>query len=293
MKRGILLAAYGFGNIRGASALRAVQAAAEARFSLPVRWAFTSETMRMRLAGSRTKSDSVLKALKRMRFERYTHVAVQPLHLIPGMEYEAVADECRAGMEDEGFSVSLGMPLLSAFDDHAIACAAHTLIRHISPLRAPSEPVIYMAHGSRHTCDILYRRLEDAVRNADRHIYIACMVGRDLRPKEGSDASIDGLDILLPALSRELCPPRRVWLIPLLSLVGRHALEDMAGAAPDSWKSRIENAGYTCLAELRGLADDPAFIELWLDRLEEAIAKLNNAAAPNPLLSPQKNLPAQ
>ena len=87
MKRGILLAAYGFGNIRGASALRAVQAAAEARFSLPVRWAFTSETMRMRLASSRTKSDSVIKALKRMRFERYTHVAVQPLHLIPGMEY--------------------------------------------------------------------------------------------------------------------------------------------------------------------------------------------------------------
>ena len=291
MKRGILLAAYGFGNIRGASALRAVQAAAEARFSLPVRWAFTSETMRMRLASSRTKSDSVIKALKRMRFERYTHVAVQPLHLIPGMEYGAVAAECRAGMEDDGLAVSLGMPLLSGPGDHAIACAAHTLIRHLSPLRAPDEPVIYMAHGSRHECDILYRRLADAVRELDAHIHIACMVGRGLRRAEENALPSDGLDILLPALAQEAPPSRRVWLMPLLSLVGRHTLEDMAGTAPGSWKSRIEAAGYRCQAELRGLADDPAFIDLWLDRLDEALAALDDPALPLPCppLFPQSN----
>ena len=98
MKRGILLVAYGSGNMRGTAALRAVQTAAEARFGLPVRWAYTSEPMRLRLAKSRTKSDSVLKALSRMRFERYTHVAVQPLHLIPGDEFSAVAEDCSAAM---------------------------------------------------------------------------------------------------------------------------------------------------------------------------------------------------
>ena len=50
MKRGILLVAYGSGNMRGTAALRAVQTAAEARFGLPVRWAYTSEPMRLRLA---------------------------------------------------------------------------------------------------------------------------------------------------------------------------------------------------------------------------------------------------
>ena len=276
MKRGILLVAYGCGNIRGASALRSVQAAAEARFRLPVRWAFTSETMRLRLASSRTKSDSVLKALKRMRFERYTHVTVQPLHIIPGMEYSAVAADCRAVMQEGSLEVGLGRPLLSGHDTDAsgVAEAAETLLRHISPLRSPDEPVICMAHGSRHECDILYRRLGNAVSTRDPRIHVACMVGSGMvRPDEATEASpaSDGLDMLLPVLAAETPPNRRVWLLPLLSVVGRHTLEDMAGTSPSSWKSRIEAAGFRCQAELRGLADDPAFINLWLNRLASAM----------------------
>ena len=280
MKRGVLLVAYGCGNVRGAAALRAVQAATEARFHLPVRWAFTSETMRMRLASSRTKSDSVLKALKRMSYERYTHVAVQPLHLIPGMEYSGVAADCRIIAEEGRLNVSLGLPLLSSLDpdDASVAQAAATLLKHISPLRSPGEPVVCMAHGSRHECDILYRRWGEAVRALDPHIHVACMVGSGMvRPDEATEEtpSFDGLDLLLPELSAEATPSGRVWLLPLLSVVGRHTLEDMAGSSPSSWKSRLESAGFRCQAELRGLADDPAFIDLWLGRLETALAALN------------------
>ncbi len=283
MKRGILLVAYGCGNIRGAAALRAVQTAAEARFRLPVRWAFTSETMRLRLASSRTKSDSVLKALRRMRFERYTHVAVQPLHIIPGMEYSAVAADCRAILEEGGLSVSLGRPLLSGLDPEApcVAEAAETLLNHISPLRSALEPVIFMAHGSRHECDILYRRLGSAVSARDARIHVACMVGSGMiRPDEATKnaPASDGLDLLLPSLRAETSPESRVWLLPLLSVVGRHTLEDMAGSSPSSWKSRLEKAGFRCQAELRGLADDPAFIDLWLNRLASALETPDPAA---------------
>ncbi len=284
MKRGVLLVAYGCGNIRGAAALRAVQAATEARFRLPVRWAFTSETMRLRLASSRTKSDSVLKALKRMRYERYTHVAVQPLHLIPGMEYDGVAADCRVIAKEGRMTVSLGRPLLSSLDpdDECVAQAAETLLRHISPLRSSHEPVVCMAHGSRHECDILYRRWGEAVRARDSHIHVACMVGSGMvRPDEATKETpaFDGLDMLLPALTAEAAPSGRVWLLPLLSVVGRHTLEDMAGPSPTSWKSRLEAAGFRCQAELRGLADDPAFVDLWLDRLEAALAALTIPAA--------------
>ena len=279
MKRGILLVAYGCGNIRGATALRSVQAAAETRFGLPVRWAFTSEAMRARLASSRTKSDSVLKALKRMRFERYTHVAVQPLHLIPGMEYGGVVADCRVIAEEGRMTVSLGRPLLSSLDpgDISVAKAAATLLKHISPLRSPQEPVVCMAHGSRHECDILYRRWGEAVRALDSRIHVACMVGSGMiRPDEATrDApASDGLDLLLPKLIEESAPGGRVWLLPLLSVVGRHTLEDMAGTSPVSWKTRLDAAGFRCQAELRGLADDPAFITLWLDRLEAALDAL-------------------
>lgn len=275
MKCGILLVAYGSGNMLGTAALRSVQAAAEARFRLPVRWAYTSEPMRLRLARSRTKSDSVVKALSRMRFERYTHVAVQPLHIIPGDEFAAVADDCAAAEKESGgtFRVGLGLPMLAEHDD-SVERAADTLLSHISPLRSPEEPVVYMAHGSRHESERLYRGLAEAVRRRDSLVHVACMIGPDT--PRGVDLNSpeypDGLSLLLPALQSSVPSSHRVWLLPLLSLVGRHTLEDMAGAAPESWKSRIEAAGWCCQPELRGLADDPTFVELWLDRLEQALA---------------------
>ena len=307
MKRGILLVAYGSGNLRGTAALRAVQSAAEARFGLPVRWAYTSEPMRLRLAKSRTKSDSVLKALSRMRFERYTHVAVQPLHLIPGDEFAAVAEDCAAAQAEASpeapFCVRLGLPMLACSGPSESAdclpeacgnapCAipsrpdpvartAETLISHISPLRSPDEPVIYMAHGSRHESEQLFRRLAEAVRALDPLVHVACMIGPDT-PRGvalGDPAWPDGLSLLMPQLQKEFPASHRIWLLPLLSLVGRHTLEDMAGAGPESWKSRIEAAGWCCQPELRGLADDPAFVELWLDRLQEALDSLERPAA--------------
>lgn len=279
MKRGILLVAYGSGNMRGTAALRAVQAAAEQRFGLPVRWAYTSEPMRLRLARSRTKSDSVLKALTRMRFERYTHVAVQPLHLIPGDEFAAVAEDCAAASTD-AFRVSLGRPML-AHDDDSVDRTAATLLRHISPLRTPDEPVVYMAHGSRSESEKLYRRLAETVHRLDRSVFVACMIGPDT-PRDvplDDPAWPDGLSLLLPSLLASVPPARRIWLLPMLSLVGRHTLDDMAGSSPSSWKKRIEAAGWSCLPELRGLADDPAFVDLWLDRLHEALEALASGAA--------------
>ena len=64
-KAGILIAAYGSSNMQSGQAIRNFQAKLERYFKIPVRIAFTSETLRKRLAHARTKSDSVLKALKK------------------------------------------------------------------------------------------------------------------------------------------------------------------------------------------------------------------------------------
>ena len=115
MKRGILLAAFGSGSSQGESTLRRFDAQVRKAFpDVSVRWAFTSMLMRERLASERKKSDSVHKALKKMAFEKFTHVAVQPVHVIPGLEYGDIvsdADELRA----DGMFASLvvGAPLLT------------------------------------------------------------------------------------------------------------------------------------------------------------------------------------
>lgn len=265
MKTGVLLVAYGASNYRGTDTLKRVQAQAESRFRLPVRWAFTSEALRNRLAQSRTKSDSVFKALKRMRFERYTHVAVQSLHVIPGQEYEGVAADCEAVRTEGGLTIAQGAPLLDQDATGAVEGVARLLLEHAPGQRKPEDLVLYMAHGSRSECGSLYHDLADALNRLDSSMFLATMVGS----RSGGGTAEDGLGMLFPRLLP--LRGRAVWLLPMLSLIGRHALSDMAGGEPDSWKSRLEQAGFPCHAELHSLAEDPAFIGAWLDRLECAL----------------------
>ena len=41
-------------------------------------------------------------------------------------------------------------------------------------------------------------------------------------------------------------------------VAGDHALNDMAGDGPESWKSRLEAAGYETECVLHGLGENPA-----------------------------------
>ena len=251
MKRGILLVAYGCGNIRGAAALRAVQAAAEARFGLPVRWAFTSEAMRARLAHSRTKSDSVLKALKRMRFERYTHVAVQPLYVVPGIEYGEIVEEIAAVRAEGALSaIGVGAPLLDGAT--ALERTGKALLMSLPPERRSDDAVLFMGHGSVHASERWYAELSRTLGERDPFVFLGTLRGQ-VRVEQ-----------VLPRLRK--LGVRRVWLMPLLAVVGRHALEDMAGDG-DSWKTRLESAGFSCFPVLRGLAESPGVAQLWLERL--------------------------
>jgi len=74
----ILLIAYGSCNAVGLAALRRFEERVRMRFpGRTVRWAYTSEHIRTRLASQvRAKSDSVTKALKRLILERFCPIAM-------------------------------------------------------------------------------------------------------------------------------------------------------------------------------------------------------------------------
>ena len=114
MKCAILLVAFGATGQQAQGALRDFDAQVRAAFpDKPVRWAYTSLLLRERLAQARQKSDSVLKALRRLQFEGFRQVAVQALHSIPGDEHgevRAVLDEVAA---TSALRVQLGAPLLN------------------------------------------------------------------------------------------------------------------------------------------------------------------------------------
>lgn len=253
MRRAILLAAFGAATPQGRQALRAFDGMVRARFpGWSVRWAFTSPLLRERLARARQKSDSVLKALTRLRFERYGTVVLQPLHTIAGAEHEEVC-AAAAAVHGPGLCCRVGAPLLASAAD--VEAAARALAGHLPPGREPAEDVVFMGHGARHAGGSRYADLAVALRGLDARLHVGTM-GDDL-----------ALDSILPRLTSA-----RVWLMPLLSVVGQHALRDMAGAGARSWRSRIEGAERECVPVLRGLAEYPGVAEIWLRHLEGAAA---------------------
>lgn len=83
-----------------------------------------------------------------MAFEKFTHVAVQPVHVIPGLEYGDIvsdADELRA---DGTFaSLVVGAPLLTE-SQASVDRAARALLAELPSGRAPASLCCSWATGA-------------------------------------------------------------------------------------------------------------------------------------------------
>lgn len=271
-KTGILLAAFGSSSLCGEKALASFAEKVRRVFpGIPVRWAYTSGHMRSRLAAAGKKTDSVKKALCRMGFERYTHVAVQSLHLIPGVEYQSLLEETEGAAREGGPKrIEVGLPLLH--DSGDVAQAAEALLAHLPTERESGEPVVCMGHGTWHTGAASYQALAERVSARDSRIFIGTLEGEHR------------IEHLLPVIARAAMPDKggeqgakNVWLLPLLSIIGKHAEKDMAGVHRESWRSCIEAAGLTCRPVLTGTVEYEGFARIWTAHLSDALNRLRAA----------------
>jgi len=261
MKKGILLVAFGSSRQEAHLSLRSFEIKVRDRFpGLPVRWAFTSGIVRGKLADAGKKTDSSDKALQKMLFERYTHVAVQSLHVITGKEYEELASDVQHfGARQDGFAAaSLGRPLIGGVED--VPRVVRAVMAHLPAERKPDEPVVLMGHGTWHAGDSLYDSLFEALQAADNNLFVATMDGR---------LTIAGVRDTLSARGAKRC-----WLMPLLALPGRHVHKDMCGEGPGSWVSILNAAGITTSCVTQGTAEYDDFADIWLDHLAEALERL-------------------
>jgi sirohydrochlorin cobaltochelatase len=63
------------------------------------------------------------------------------------------------------------------------------------------------------------------------------------------------LETLLPKLKQ--LKIKKIYLVPLMSVAGDHAKNDMAGDKPESWKSILTQNGYQCESILKGVPSQP------------------------------------
>lgn len=256
MKKAILLAAYGAGGVSGTRTLKLFESAVgQAVPNTSIRWAFTSMLMRSRLAQARKKTDSIKKALCRLGFEKFDSIAVQSLHVIPGVEYYALLEEIEAAKAAGApQDITVGKPLLS--DESDIQAAATALISCIPAQRKPEDGVIWAGHGTWHDGNISYRMLENAAQQYDKNIFLGTLSGAqgfDHAYQKIVDAGI-----------------KKVWLMPLLSVVGKHAAEDLGGTEDGAWRKELEKNGIECKPVIKGAIEYSAFTAIWVKHLLEA-----------------------
>jgi len=262
MKKGILLVAFGTSEASAKVSFQHIEAKVKKAFpGVDVRWAYTSNIIRHKLAGQGDIILSPAQALAKMMDEGYTHVAVQSLHTIPGEEYHELA------MTVNGFKTMpggfdrliLGFPLLGAQD--TVAKAVDAIFATLPKARKANDAVVLMGHGTHHPGNIYYSAMNWQLQQKDPNIIMGTVEGY---PELG--------DVIAWLKERKT---GKVWLMPFMSVAGDHAKNDMAGDEEDSWKSRLTKAGFSCQTVLKGTAEYDEFTDIWVEQLAKVVAHLN------------------
>lgn len=215
--------------------------------------AFTSGVIRRILKERGETVYSVAEALEELWKQGVTEVLVQPTHILCGHEYDKLKREAEPWW-DKFDALRIGRPLLTDTGDLQTLAA---VLSAAYPHQA-GETLVLFGHGTDHAADLVYPALQTAFRLAGRTDVLVGTV-------EGWPAFGDVL--------AQLKGGKTVHLVPLMLVAGDHALNDMAGADPDSWKSRLEAEGFAVRASLRGLGVMPAVQAMYRAHLEEELRK--------------------
>ncbi|MBR6393480.1 MAG: sirohydrochlorin cobaltochelatase [Ruminococcus sp.] len=201
--------------------------------------------------------DDVDAAMKRAVDNGVKTLVVQPTHLMNGLEYNDLIDQ--VGSYADGFDkVVFGEPLLTSDDDFKRVEKA--IVDWTSEYDDGKTAICFMGHGTEAQSNEVYQKMQDLL-TADG--YTNYFVGT-----VEATPSVD--DVLAKVKEGNY---EKVILEPLMVVAGDHANNDMAGDEVDSWKSVFTAAGYDVECLVRGLGENEAIREIYVDHAKAAIEK--------------------
>ncbi|MBR1497257.1 MAG: sirohydrochlorin cobaltochelatase [Oscillospiraceae bacterium] len=214
--------------------------------------AFTSPTIRRKLAHRGETVLSTEEALGLLAEKGYTDVAVQPGYILCGGEYDRLA-QAAAKFAPRFERLRLGKPLLASDAD------LRTVAEVLWQTYRPEEGALALfGHGAAHLANMAYPAMQTALRL--------------LGAKDAFVATVEGWPGY-GELAEQLREGgyRTVTLTPLMLVAGDHALKDMAGDGAESWRSRLMAEGFTVTCRLQGLGAVPAIREIYAAHLNAVL----------------------
>lgn len=262
MKKAILLVAFGTSVPKARKVFDGIDDQVKKAFpGVEVRWAYTSKIIRTKLAKEGKNIESPEMALARLMGDRFTHVAILSLHMIPGKEFHDLYQNAKLyGQMAGGFErILVARPLLSSHKD--MVRVARAVLRHLPADRTHEDALLLMGHGSEHhPADAVYAAMNQVFQEIDPNAWVGTVEGYPTIQ-----------DLLAKIRNRK---GKKVYLMPFMLVAGDHALNDMAGDNPESWKSILTREGFQCETVLKGTGECPEIVDVWLDHLREVWAHL-------------------
>jgi sirohydrochlorin cobaltochelatase len=262
----ILLVTFGTSIPRAQEAFVTIEKQMKAAFpDTEIRWAYTSSIIREKLAESGMEIDSPEMAMARLMEDGYFKVAVQSLHMIPGAEFHklfvnAKLFEQMIGWRHSFDKVEVSYPLLSS--NVAMDAVIQAILTHVVPEeRQADEAVVLMGHGTHHPSDAIYSAMMYKAQQADKNMYV------------GSLSDSPSIEEIRDALVEKGI--KKAYLIPLMTVAGDHAINDMASDDEDSWKSVLAEVGIESVPVLKGLAEFDAIVDIWVANMKDIMEELH------------------
>ncbi|MEG1997494.1 MAG: sirohydrochlorin cobaltochelatase, partial [Clostridiales bacterium] len=124
------------------------------------------------------------------------------------------------------------------------------------------EALVLMGHGTSHGANAAYPAFDYICRDKGyRHIFIGTVEGYPCKQDVIRRVNEAGFT--------------RVLLAPLMLVAGDHAVNDMAGAEPESWKNSFAARGYQVRCLIRGLGELAEVRQLYRDHLSAVLTEQN------------------
>jgi sirohydrochlorin cobaltochelatase len=223
-----------------------------------IRWAFTSQKVRHKLAQEQGRRlNDLPTTLRELKAAGFNRVAIQSLHIVPGEEWDKKI--VQVSREIPGLKVALGKPLLSSPQDQerVLQTVAQTF-----PKDLKDTVVVLMAHGSPvPEGEKAYIAFDRLLRARYPKVFLGTVAGKPAKEKA------------FEAVKQ--ANPDTVILMPFMFLAGEHVAKDMLGDAPESWKSELlKQKAYRIEGITKGLGYQEGIIAIYLDHLAQALKSL-------------------
>lgn len=270
--KAILLVTFGTNVAAAAAAFKLLEDRVRESFpGIELRWSYTAKSIRSSLSKLGEMIDSPITALARLQDEGYTRVAVQSVHIIPGQEFYDLVNIVDNMAKFHGSSRKHFQSKIGKFGFHKLTLGTPLLYNeadYLAVVKAiadyvPSDKqhaLVLVGHGTGHHTFCTYGCLNDMLRQAYPNVFLGTIEGYPSLPEVKADLSRQDF--------------HSVTIMPLMNIAGDHAINDLASDEPDSWKSELQ-ANYSVSADLTGLLEINKIIDIYIQHLQQAYAKLD------------------